>query len=237
MKPVDCRTRACVHRAVAGLPRRVRAPAPRPPPRAASEGRSADALAREDVSAFVASARRRAASASSSLTTSPLSGLIERPSVAIDQLYVVPECPPARRRARPAVAAAAGYRREARLRADRLQRAQPSPARPTASSPGSASPPTSCAASPRPAPCAAASPARSRAPASTRSCSRRRSLRARSAPVLPAASAPHRQLRRPGRRTARPSGARAAARSGAGRRRPDQAGDPAGAHPPAAPRR
>ena len=59
--------------------------------RAASEGRIADALAREDVNAYVASVGGTIAGFMV-LTTSPLSGLIDAPSVSVDQLYVVPEC-------------------------------------------------------------------------------------------------------------------------------------------------
>ena len=59
--------------------------------RAASEGRIADALAREDVNAYVASVGGTVAGFMV-LTTSPLSGLIDAPSVSVDQLYVVPEC-------------------------------------------------------------------------------------------------------------------------------------------------
>ena len=59
--------------------------------RAASEGRIADALAREDVNAYVATVGGTVAGFMV-LTTSPLSGLIDAPSVSVDQLYVVPEC-------------------------------------------------------------------------------------------------------------------------------------------------
>jgi GNAT superfamily N-acetyltransferase len=58
--------------------------------RAASEGRIADALRRDDVIAHLASVNGEAAGFMV-LTTSPLSGLIDAPSVSVDQLYVVPE--------------------------------------------------------------------------------------------------------------------------------------------------
>jgi GNAT superfamily N-acetyltransferase len=58
--------------------------------RAASEGRIADALRRDDVIAYLASVNGEVAGFMV-LTTSPLSGLIDAPSVSVDQLYVVPE--------------------------------------------------------------------------------------------------------------------------------------------------
>ena len=58
--------------------------------RAASEGRIADALSRDDVTAYLALTGGTVAGFMV-LTTSPLSGLIEAPSVSVDQLYVVPE--------------------------------------------------------------------------------------------------------------------------------------------------
>jgi GNAT superfamily N-acetyltransferase len=58
--------------------------------RAASEDRIADALRREDVMAYLASVNGKTAGFMV-LTTSPLSGLIDAPSVSVDHLYVVPE--------------------------------------------------------------------------------------------------------------------------------------------------
>ncbi len=58
--------------------------------RAASEGRIADALSRDDVMAYLA-LTGDTVSGFMVLTTSPLSGLIDAPSVSVDQLYVVPE--------------------------------------------------------------------------------------------------------------------------------------------------
>jgi GNAT superfamily N-acetyltransferase len=58
--------------------------------RAASEGRIADALSRDDVMAYLALTGGTVAGFMV-LTTSPLSGLIDAPSVSVDQLYVVPE--------------------------------------------------------------------------------------------------------------------------------------------------
>jgi GNAT superfamily N-acetyltransferase len=58
--------------------------------RAASEGRIADALSRDDVMAFLALTGSTVAGFMV-LTTSPLSGLIDAPSVSVDQLYVLPE--------------------------------------------------------------------------------------------------------------------------------------------------
>ncbi|WP_406831034.1 GNAT family N-acetyltransferase [Pedococcus sp. KACC 23699] len=58
--------------------------------RAASEGRVAAALAREDVRAYVAMADGRAVGFTVAATT-PFSALTEAPCVTIDQLYVVPE--------------------------------------------------------------------------------------------------------------------------------------------------
>jgi GNAT superfamily N-acetyltransferase len=58
--------------------------------RAASEGRIGEALRRDDVFAYLASINGEVAGFMV-LTTSPLSGLIDAPSVSVDQLYVVPE--------------------------------------------------------------------------------------------------------------------------------------------------
>lgn len=58
--------------------------------RAASEGRVAAALGREDVRAYVAMADDRAVGFAVA-ATSPFSALTEAPCVTIDQLYVVPE--------------------------------------------------------------------------------------------------------------------------------------------------
>jgi GNAT superfamily N-acetyltransferase len=58
--------------------------------RAASEGRIAAALQREDVRAYLATTDDRAVGFAVA-TTSPLSALTDAPSVTIDQLYVVPE--------------------------------------------------------------------------------------------------------------------------------------------------
>ena len=58
--------------------------------RAASEGRVAAALSREDVRAYVAMADGRAVGFAVA-ATSPFSALTEAPCVTIDQLYVVPE--------------------------------------------------------------------------------------------------------------------------------------------------
>jgi GNAT superfamily N-acetyltransferase len=58
--------------------------------RAASEGRIAAALRREDVRAYVALADNRAVGYVVAATT-PFSALTEAPCVTIDQLYVVPE--------------------------------------------------------------------------------------------------------------------------------------------------
>ena len=58
--------------------------------RAASEGRIASALARDDVAAFVAVADAGQPVGFAIVTHSPFSGLTDSPSVAIDQLYVVP---------------------------------------------------------------------------------------------------------------------------------------------------
>ncbi|KQU68531.1 hypothetical protein ASC58_07335 [Phycicoccus sp. Root101] len=58
--------------------------------RAASEGRVAAALGREDVRAYVAMADGRAVGFAVA-ATSPFSALTEAPCVTIDQLYVVPE--------------------------------------------------------------------------------------------------------------------------------------------------
>jgi GNAT superfamily N-acetyltransferase len=58
--------------------------------RAATEGRIADALSREGVFAHLATVGNEVVGFVV-LTTSPLSGLIDIPSVCVDQLYVVPE--------------------------------------------------------------------------------------------------------------------------------------------------
>jgi GNAT superfamily N-acetyltransferase len=58
--------------------------------RAASEGRVAAALTREDVRAYVAMADGRPVGFAVA-ATSPFSALTEAPCVTIDQLYVVPE--------------------------------------------------------------------------------------------------------------------------------------------------
>lgn len=58
--------------------------------RAASEGRVANALHREDVRAYLATADGRAVGFAVA-ATSPFSSLTDTPCVTIDQLYVVPE--------------------------------------------------------------------------------------------------------------------------------------------------
>ena len=59
--------------------------------RAASEGRVAAALTREDVRAYVAMAEDGRPVGFAVAATSPFSALTEAPCVTIDQLYVVPE--------------------------------------------------------------------------------------------------------------------------------------------------
>ena len=77
--------------------------------RAASEGRIADALAREDVTRLPRprSAARSPASWCSPRARCPGSSTPRR--VAVDQLYVVPECAPARASRTPSCRRAAGF--------------------------------------------------------------------------------------------------------------------------------